>query len=158
MLKKIFTLLLAVLILSALGCATVQNPKAETDAVESAKAWLALIDDGKYADNWNETAEIYKSDLNKEQWAQMAHFVRKPLGYLISRKTKNTTYKTSLPGAPKGQYVIVHFKTSFENRKSALEKVTLMLDKDGNWRVSGYDLRVNLPRSPNPFFAHDPKS
>ena len=75
----------------------------------------------------------------------MLHFWRKPLGNLISRETKNTIYKTSLKGAPKGQYVIVHFKTSFENEKSALEKLTLMLDKDGNWRVSGYGFRVNLP-------------
>jgi hypothetical protein len=38
MMEKIFALLLSVLILSALGCATVQNPKAEADAVESARA------------------------------------------------------------------------------------------------------------------------
>jgi hypothetical protein len=141
MMEKIFALLLSVLILSALGCATVQNPKAEADAVESARAWLTLIDEGKYADSWNDAAEIFKDAVKKEKWMQALQGVRKPLGNLISRETKNTTYKTSLPGAPNGEYVVIQFKASFENKKSAIETVTPMLDKDGNWRVSGYYIK-----------------
>jgi hypothetical protein len=51
------------------------------------------------------------------------------------------TYKTSLPGAPDGEYVIIQFETSFENKKIAIETVTPMMDKDGNWRVSGYYIK-----------------
>jgi hypothetical protein len=40
--------------------------------------------------------------------------------------------------APDGEYVVIQFEASFENKKSAIETVTPMLDKDGNWRVSGY--------------------
>jgi hypothetical protein len=141
MIKKFFALILSGLFLSTLACATVQNPKAEADAVESAKAWLTLIDEGKYADSWNNSAEIFKSAVKKEQWVQSIQAVRKPLGNLISRETKNATYKTSLPGAPDGQYVVIQFQSSFENKKSAIETVTPMLDKDGNWRVSGYYIK-----------------
>jgi len=42
---------------------------------------------------------------------------------------------------PDGDYVIIQFDTSFENKKSAIETVTPMLDKDGVWRVSGYYIK-----------------
>ena len=67
--------------------------------------------------------------------------VRNPLGKLKLRTLKSATYRTSLPGAPDGQYVVIQYQSSFENKRSALEIVTPMLDKDGVWRVSGYQVR-----------------
>ena len=67
--------------------------------------------------------------------------VRKPLGKLISRKVKTNVYTSSLPGAPDGDYVVIQFDTSFENKKTAVETITPMLDKDGVWRVSGYYIK-----------------
>jgi predicted SnoaL-like aldol condensation-catalyzing enzyme len=60
---------------------------------------------------------------------------------LISRKVKSATYTTSLPGAPDGQYVVIQFNTSFENKKSRVETVTPRMDSDGKWRVSGYYIK-----------------
>jgi ribosomal protein S17E len=37
--------------------------------------------------------------------------------------------------------VIIQYDSSFENKKSAVETVTPMLDKDGKWRVSGYYIK-----------------
>ena len=67
--------------------------------------------------------------------------VRTPLGKLVSRKVKSASYKTSLPGAPDGEYVVIEFETSFLNKKTAVETVTPMMDNDGNWRVSGYYIK-----------------
>jgi hypothetical protein len=44
----------------------------------------------------------------------------------------------SLPGAPDGEYVVIQYRTSFENKNDAIETVTPMKDTDGTWRVSGY--------------------
>jgi hypothetical protein len=44
-------------------------------------------------------------------------------------------------GPPDGEYVVIQFETSFENKKSAIETVTPMLDQDGKWRVSGYFIK-----------------
>jgi hypothetical protein len=60
---------------------------------------------------------------------------------VISRKLKTKVYKTSLPGAPDGQYVVIQFETSFQNKKSAIETVTPMFEKDGRWKVSGYYIK-----------------
>jgi hypothetical protein len=51
---------------------------------------------------------------------------------------KRARYETSLPGAPDGEYVVIQFETSFENKKAAIETVTPMFEKNRGWRVSGY--------------------
>jgi hypothetical protein len=111
------------------------------DALAAAKNWLTIIDKGDYAESWKEAAEYFKTAGPEEKWEQSLTAVRKPLGNLISRKVKSATYRTSLPGVPDGQYVVIQFKTSFEHKKSAIETVTPMLDKDSKWRVAGYFIK-----------------
>jgi ribosomal protein S17E len=110
-------------------------------ALSSAETWLSFVDEGKYADTWNEAAGYFKGAVKQEQWQEMLKAVRKPLGKVISREVKSKSYHTSLPGAPDGEYVVIQFDTSFENKKSAIETVTPMKDKDGKWRVSGYFIK-----------------
>ncbi len=43
--------------------------------------------------------------------------------------------------APDGQYVVIQFETSFENKKKAVETITPMMAPDGTWRVSGYFIK-----------------
>ena len=111
------------------------------DALAAAENWLAIIDKGEYAESWKEAAEYFKTAVSQNQWVNSLQAVRKPLGKVNSRTVKSTTYKTSLPGAPDGEYVVIQFTTIFENKKSALETVTPMKDKDGKWRVSGYFIK-----------------
>lgn len=110
-------------------------------ALSSAETWLSLIDEGKYVDSWNEAASYFKGAVKQEKWNETLQATRKPLGKLISREVKSKSYHTSLPGAPDGEYVVIQFETSFEKKKSAIETVTPMKDKDGKWRVSGYFIR-----------------
>ena len=140
MVRRIACMVLLSVLLVSVSVVEADSEK-EKAAISEALQWLTEIDDGKYADSWNDAAEIFKSAVTEEQWVQTLQAVRKPLGNLISRETKNAVYKTSLPGAPDGQYVVIQFQASFENKKSAIETVTPMLDKDGNWRVSGYYIR-----------------
>jgi len=137
--------MLAYLLLAALvgisGCGSASNPQAETAAVVAAKAWLALVDGAQYAQSWEEAAQIFKGAVQKEQWIRTMQSVRKPFGKIISRELESSRYRTDLPGAPDGEYVVIQFRTSFEKKKSAIETITPMLDKDGEWRVSGYFIK-----------------
>jgi hypothetical protein len=133
---------LLVLSLSLMGSlAEAQNTKKEKAAVTAAEQWLLLVDEGKYDQSWREAAEYFKNAVSQDEWHQSLQAVRSPLGKLVSRKVKTQVYKTSLPGAPDGEYVVIQFETSFKKKKAAVETVTPMMDEDDVWRVSGYYIK-----------------
>jgi len=110
-------------------------------AVEPAQAWLRDIDNGNYAQSWTNAAALFQSAVTPEKWAEALQQVRKPLGSLISRKVKSAQETTSLPGVPDGRYIVMQFETAFANKQSAVETVTFMLEKDGQWRPAGYFIK-----------------
>ena len=128
------------LILSVCVVLAVESDKVR-EALPSAETWVCLVDERKYADSWNEAVDYFKGAVKQEKWQETLQAVRKPLGPVISREVKSKSYHTSLPGAPDGEYVVIQFDTSFENKKSTVETVTSMLDKNGKWRVSGYFIK-----------------
>ena len=137
--RKISVSVSALIVL--LSAVAVAQAKPQQLAQQSADTWLALVDSGKYGDSWNEASQLFKGAVTKDKWEDALHATRDPLGKLVSRKLKSADYKTSLPGAPDGQYVVIQYETSFEHKQSAVETVTPMLDKDGKWRVSGYYIK-----------------
>ena len=137
--KVVIGTAIVILLLVSYSCAS--NVGKENAAVIAAENWLYLTDAGKYSESWQETAEYFKNAVSSEQWLQQLEAYRTPLGKVILRKLKNKTYEKSLPGAPDGEYVVIQFETSFQNKKSAIETVTPMFDKDGQWRVSGYYIK-----------------
>jgi hypothetical protein len=114
---------------------------AEKAAQQSAQVWLALVDAEKYAQSWGEAAQLFKQAVTQAQWESAARAARGPFGKLQSRKLQSADYRRTLPGAPDGEYIVIVYASSFENKKSAIETVTPMKDKDGVWRVSGYYIK-----------------
>jgi len=112
-------------------------------AEAAAESWLSLVDSGKYAASWDQAAEFFRSKVTKPQWEEMLGTVRSPLGKVNSRKLASARNVTELPNAPKGDYLVIQFATSFANLPSAIETVVPMLDQDGRWRVSGYFVKKN---------------
>ena len=128
------------IVCSLVGVIAMAQDKNEA-AKKSAESWLAVVDKGDYAASYDEAASIFKLAITKEDWLQKVRAARGPLGKMISRKLKLMQYETTLPGAPDGEYVVIQYDTSFENKRSAVETITPTLDKDGQWRVSGYFIR-----------------
>ncbi|MRR34357.1 DUF4019 domain-containing protein [bacterium] len=117
------------------------NATGEQTAIKAAESWLALVDGGKYGQSWRESAEYFRNAVTLEQWEQSLTSVRRPLGRLVSRKVQDVLRTTTLPGAPDGDYVVIRFATSFDKKKSAIETVTPMRERNGTWRVSGYYIK-----------------
>lgn len=133
--KGILCLLLTLLAL------TVQASEAKKiKAQQAATAWLKLVDERQYRGSWEETATLFRAQVNAATWVQQMTALRQPLGDASSRVLLGATYATSLPGAPDGEYVVLQFKTVFEHKKDTIETVTPMLD-NGQWRVAGYYIR-----------------
>jgi hypothetical protein len=133
----IFTMLGGQIFIGALDA----NEVAEKAAVTATGAWLSLVDEDNYTESWNQASELFKTAVTKEQWQNTVKAARVPLGKVMVRKLKSKQYTKTLPGAPDGEYVVIQYETTFEQKQSAVETITPMLDKDGKWRVSGYYIR-----------------
>jgi hypothetical protein len=139
--KKCIAALLAISVVCIAGCASGIDPEVEKLAVKSAEKWVKLLDNARYARTWEIAAPSFKSNITKEAWVESIQASRGPLGESVSREIRSKRYRTSLSGAPDGEYVTVKFKTSFENKKSAVETVTSMLEENDDWSVCRYSIR-----------------
>lgn len=131
----VLVLLLILLPMSAPG-----SEQKKSAAEQEAGKWLALVDGMQYQESWKRAATLFRQQVSATQWRQAITAARNPLGNMVSRKLMASTYATSLPGAPDGEYVVLQYKTEFKSKKHAIETVTPMFD-NGQWRVSGYYVR-----------------
>ena len=113
----------------------------KASTLETALTWLIDVDANDYGRSWQGTAAHFKNIVTRDQWTSALQRVRVPLGKVISRQILSSDYRTELPGAPDGHYVVIRFETNFQNKKSGIETVTPMLDADGQWRVAGYFIK-----------------
>ena len=115
--------------------------EATEKAVEVAEKWLALIDAASYKDSWSQAAEVFRKQVTADSWEDSLKRVRAPLGACVKRVKASARLYTELPGAAKGEYVVIQFKTEFANKPSSIETVTPMKEADGSWKVSGYYIK-----------------
>ena len=76
--------------------------------------------------------------MSEQQWQSSAGALQTQLGKAESRSLRSKRYADELPGQPDGVYVVLEFETSFASQKNGVEKVTVMKEEDGEWRVSDY--------------------
>ena len=113
--------------------------EAREDAAQAVvESWLKVVDQGPCAASWEAAADALKTAISKDEWTKGCEGARQVLGKLVSRKLKSRQYTEQLPGLPDGKYVVIQYDSVYEQKASALETVTTMVDFDGTWRVSGY--------------------
>lgn len=141
----IMTITLGLLALAALTQGTASPPLpappitatpvvATRDAavVSTARQWLALLDERNWAETYRGTSTAFRQLNTLAAWTDASHAVRDPLGAMQSR----TLVSVEILPAPPAGYEVVKFRTSFANRRDAVETVTLERE-DGGWRVAG---------------------
>ncbi len=132
---------LAGLLLLATLPSRADSADAVAKATSATKAWLALVDGGRYGASWDAAAALFQAAITKANWEKTIGNARSPLGAAPSRTLKSATFTHELPGAPKGDYVVIQFNTDFEKKPGSVETVTPMLEEDGTWKVSGYFIK-----------------
>jgi hypothetical protein len=106
------------------------------EAVAVGEKWLSLLDDKKYEESWKQAGSRFREDVKQEQWVDALKRSREPLGSLVSRTDARVQLTTSLRGAPDGEYAVIHFTTSLQN-KAITERLELVKE-DGRWEVFAY--------------------
>jgi serine/threonine-protein kinase len=130
-----------VLSLSCYGIAVHAEDNFEKGASAAAEAWLGHVDGGDYAGSWREASAYVQGAITEQAWVESLHRVRTSLGQLLSRQLKQVQHTQSVPGAPDGDYVVMQFDTRFANKQAAVETVTFMQEKKGEWKAAGYYIK-----------------
>src|ERR1035441_1603741 len=115
MIKRVFLWLLIVMAVIS-GRAIASDQEKEQKAVKIAEAWLQLVDNGNYAQGWLEAASYFKEAVSESQMEEAFKIARKPFGKIVTRQVKNSQYMTSVPGGPEGEYFVIQFNATFENK------------------------------------------
>lgn len=100
--------------------------------VDAARAWLTLVDEGRWNDSYRGTTASFRKLNTAQVWADASEKARVPLGAAVSRIFVS---QQNLPAPPSG-YEVVKFRTRFANKAEAIETVSLDRE-DGVWRVAG---------------------
>jgi hypothetical protein len=136
---KILLVVVAILATSNGYAAGRDNHDASVQLATQVSAdWLSLIDDEKYHESWEEASESLQKQVSRDRWRQVMRTVRESLGEMQNRKLVRAKFHDKLPGHPAGEYILIHYATSFESKPDASEIITLTKESDGSWRVSGY--------------------
>lgn len=112
----------------------------ELAAERQALGFLGYLDQGRYPDSYAYTGMLLRTQADQQKFGAQIEKARAGTGALQARELIDATYDTTVPGAPEGQYVILHYHTNFANRQDAVETLTLALAK-GYWRVDGYYIK-----------------
>ena len=110
--------------------------RADAESIEQATTAAQEFDE-----SWRLAGELLKVAVAQEEWTAKLSVTLGPLGKKTSRGVRSSEYSTTMPGAPDGEYVLLQFDTSFENKQSAVETVVMTKESDGLWRTSGYYIR-----------------
>ena len=111
----------------------------EKEARAAALEWLELIDAGNYGQAYAEEPERLRAATSEEQFARSMEGRRVPFGRVLSRSFIGAAFTRKLTGSPDGRYESILFKTTFENKKLAAERLILS-HESGKWRVIDYRL------------------
>jgi hypothetical protein len=119
----------------------------EAAALADTLAWLALVDSGHYEAAWQQAAPQLRAGLKQQDWQQSLRQVRERLGRLQSRELAGAFATGQLPGAPKGDYLVLQFECRYAGRSApVMEIVNPVLSQGDNgeahWRVVGYYLKA----------------
>lgn len=134
--KKIALVFLALIPLTFPALSDAEVDDVQT-ALRVAERWLAVVDAGDYEKSWDMASVLFQKAVPKETWVSQIESLKTPLGKPSKREAISQTRYQELPNAPKGDYVVVVFRSMYSNLKLMNETVVPMME-EGEWKVSGY--------------------
>lgn len=117
---------------------TIDADKTVEAARKATEDWMVLWDSGKYKESYAELSSHTKKTVDEKTFSTYWMTVRKPFGKLKLRKILQIQLIKSLPGISDSSGAILRYLSSFEKQEDIFETFSLILEKDGVWRVAIY--------------------
>jgi hypothetical protein len=143
--RRGFTVVVCLCVVLLQGCAfqrsasksLAEKKVREKETRAAALEWLGLVDSGKYPAAYAMEPARLRAATTEEQFIRSMEGRRAPFGRVLSRSFIGAAFTRKLTGSPDGRYESILFRTSFENKKLAAERVILS-HEGGQWRVVDY--------------------
>ena len=120
------------------GSAAKAGKRADEAAARlAAEKWLKLLDSGDYEEAFEWEAKDFRLARAQPQFVRSMQARRAPFGRTLSRGLIGAVLLHKLVAAPDGDYESLIFKTAFEKKSPAAERVILVRQPVG-WRVLDY--------------------
>jgi Protein of unknown function (DUF4019) len=132
---------------AGLTCAQTMMP-AQREALNAAERWLVPVDAQRYGDAWAMASEPFKAKVARDAFRDGIAAIRKDYGKVEKRVGERMAFRNDMPAPDQGDTAVkagtevaILFDTVFAGQKKAQEEVTMVLEKDGIWRVAGYYIK-----------------
>ena len=126
------------LIFAVIVCGIVGAAPVDQAASTAGQKWIALLDDQKFAESWNQAGSRFRNQVSQEQWVNALRRSREPLGPVISRTPSRVEFGS------KPNDATINFTTNFKNHGVLTERLTLV-SEDGRWQVAAYAIMTTAP-------------
>ena len=110
-------------------------------AENATRSWLGLVDSGQIDRSWEEAALPFQMAVTKAKWTESLRTARGSFEPFGARERILARYTTELPNAPKGEYVVLQYRTQVAGGHKVIETIVPMRDGSRGWRISGYFVR-----------------
>jgi len=110
---------------------------------QTAQQMLQLLDQGKFAESFALTAPMIKGIETPDTWYGRLVSERESMGEVNSREMVGAENVTHFGDLPKGDYLLVTFKTVFSTHPEAEEEIVFAKTDQGDYKVVGYRTDYN---------------
>ena len=121
---------------------------AQREALNAAERWLVPVDSQRYGDAWAMASESFKAKVSRDTFRDGIAKIRMDYGKVVKRSGEKMAFRGDVPAPDQGNaqpkpgtQVAILFEATFAGDKQAQEEVTMVLEKDGVWRLAGYYIR-----------------
>ncbi len=132
----------AIALAIGLGLALPRVAAADGPLEIAATTWLELLDQGRFADAWRESAQQLRDGTTESAWTEATRKVRAEFGGAVqSRMFVGKDYHRQLEGEPDANYFTLRSQTALADGTARLEIVTLTAGADGQYRAAAYGIK-----------------
>jgi len=130
--------LLAALCLACVASVALAQDPNVIAAQAAARQWLAFVDRGDAQASWGAAGKKFQSAISVAVWTEGLKKTQARLGTVTRRTAGPARFSKTLSGYPEGDYAQILFSTTFANKATGRESLSMEREADGKWRVIGY--------------------
>jgi hypothetical protein len=109
-------------------------------AQDAATKWVASLDRDRIKETWTTSSSFLQNKVSADAWTASMGKIRETKGRVKERRLVSVFERHDVPGAPSRFVIAFDWYSTTDKAGEAVERISMMLCEDGQWRVMGYSL------------------